>query len=71
MKHYVNTKGATQWMPSLDEVMEMADNGEGWCLACGSTQYGVEPDARGYTCTRCFKTKVFGAEELALMGLVH
>jgi hypothetical protein len=71
MKQYVTKKGATQWMPSMEEVMEMADNGEGFCLYCGAFQHGVEPDARRYTCTTCREPKVYGAEELALMGLVH
>ena len=31
----------------------------------------IEPDARKYTCACCDKPKVYGAEELLLMGLYH
>lgn len=51
---------------SLDRVMEAieADDNIGFCLACGTEAYGVEPDARGYSCEECGKPQVFGAEEL-------
>lgn len=71
MKAYKAKSGATQYMPSIEEVREMDEAGEGWCLACGETQDGVEPDARRYTCECCGKDKVYGAAELACMGLTH
>ena len=71
MKSYTTRSGARQFMPSIEEATEAADNNEGFCLACGHTQEGVEPDARKYTCDSCGMPKVYGAEELALMGLVH
>lgn len=44
------------------------DDGIGFCLACGDEAYGVEPDARKYECESCGKHRVFGAEEILLMG---
>ena len=44
------------------------DDNRGFCLACGAEAYGVEPDARRYVCESCGKPKVYGAEELLMMG---
>lgn len=54
---------------SLDRIIEAceADEGLGFCLACGAEAYGVEPDARKYTCEACGKPRVYGAEELLIM----
>ena len=38
----------------------------GFCLACGASQGGCEPDARNYECEDCGKHQVFGAEEILL-----
>lgn len=70
MKEYTTKAGLTQFMPSMDEVEEMDMDGEGFCLSCGATQ-AAEPDARRYVCDCCGMAKVYGAAELALMGLVH
>lgn len=70
MKEYKTRSGATQLMPSLEEVREMNENDEGFCLACGETQL-AEPDARKGECESCGAHKVYGAAELALMGLVY
>jgi hypothetical protein len=40
------------------------EDGSGICKACGKTASCCEPDARNYTCDRCDKPAVFGAEEL-------
>lgn len=45
-----------------------ADDNLGFCLACGTEVSGVEPDARRYTCESCGEAKVYGAEELLIMG---
>jgi hypothetical protein len=47
----------------------LADNG-GFCIGCGAESGEVEPDARRYTCESCGEKKVYGAEELLVMGLV-
>ena len=60
--------------PSLTEDRIMAacedavcglDN-PGFCIACGADAYGIEPDARHYTCDECGEKTVFGAMELLL-----
>ena len=71
MREYMTMTGKKQFKPSIEEVMLMSENQEGFCLACGETQDGVEPDARKYTCECCGAAKVYGAEELALMGLTY
>jgi len=38
----------------------------GFCKACGKTANNCEPDARNYTCHKCGKPEVFGAEELLM-----
>ncbi len=56
---------------SLDDVMRAVqdDDGTGFCLACGNEQLGCEPDARKLECGDCGEPKVYGAEELLLMGV--
>ncbi len=46
-----------------------ADDNSGFCLACGRKVHGVEPDARSYNCEACGSMRVFGAEELLMMGV--
>ena len=40
----------------------------GFCLACGEEVDGCEPDAREYECESCGERRVYGAEEILLMG---
>ena len=49
----------------------ISDGCHGLCIACGNEVEGVEPDARRYPCDECKRPKVFGLEELAIMGLVR
>ena len=51
----------------LEQAM-VDDESIGFCLACGEQAYGVEPDARRYTCESCGASAVYGAEECMLMG---
>lgn len=46
-----------------------ADDGSGFCVACGSQQSGCEPDMRRGRCESCGESKVYGAEELLLRTL--
>lgn len=69
-QQYITRTGAKQWRPSIEYVMALSGANEGFCLACGETQPGVEPDARKYTCEACGAPKVYGAEDLVIMGLV-
>ena len=66
---YKAKNGNTQYKPALSWLLNAAENGEGFCVACGSEHDCVEPDARKYHCTDCGAHKVYGAEELMLMGL--
>jgi len=70
MKPYTTKTGKQQFKPSLEELRNMDEDGEGFCLACGDTQ-PAEPDAVKYTCETCGEAKVYGCAELALMGLCY
>ena len=50
------------------EFLNMDNDGGGFCLSCGDEAWGVEPDARNYTCETCGATEVYGASELLMMG---
>jgi predicted RNA-binding Zn-ribbon protein involved in translation (DUF1610 family) len=50
--------------------MELDTNGEGWCIACGASGQAAEPDAEEYECDECGKHAVYGAAQLALLGLI-
>ena len=69
IKPYTTKSGVQQFKPSAALLQELDDDGMGFCLACDETAEGVEPDARRYTCECCGAPKVYGAAELALMGL--
>lgn len=55
----------------LEQIQEAMENQSGFCIECGAERDGCEPDARNYPCDECGKNKVFGAEELAMMGMVE
>ena len=67
---YKSKGGRNLFKPTIEEITEMDDNSEGFCLACAYVQDGCEPDASRYTCDCCGEKMVFGAAELALRGLV-
>lgn len=71
MKPYTTRSGVQQFKPSIEELTELDADGAGFCLACGNTQEGVEPDAVKYECESCGAHKVYGAAELALLGLCY
>ena len=52
-------------------IMVGDDYGIGFCIACGSEHHECEPDAREYHCNDCNKNKVYGAEELLIMGILE
>ena len=72
MKAYQAKAGKTQFMPAYQDVKDAIEDGTmGFCLACGAEGGAAwEPDARRYTCESCGQPKVYGAEELVIMGLV-
>jgi hypothetical protein len=55
---------------TMDQFQEGEENMFGYCIACGASRDGCEPDARKYPCEECGKRAVYGAQELLLMGLV-
>jgi hypothetical protein len=72
-KPYKAKNGNMQFKPNLDwltGVLE-GENNEGFCLACGETNEGIEPDAGKYSCQCCSAPKVYGAENLLLMRLYY
>ena len=71
MKEYLAKNGKRQFKQALSDVQRAAGEHAGFCLACGVRVDGIEPDARRYLCEECGAEKVYGAEELALMGLVY
>jgi hypothetical protein len=73
MQTYKAKSGKIQYRPSVGwlERAIRGDASKGFCLACGATADGVEPDARRYTCEACDAPKVYGAEELLLMNICH
>lgn len=71
MRTYITRSGAKQFKPSLKEVMAMTALGEGFCVACGNWSQGIEPDIRKAECESCCAHKVYGGEELVLMGLTY
>jgi hypothetical protein len=54
----------------LEELQEASAHYQGFCIACGAQRDSCEPDACNYDCDACGQDKVFGAEELMLMGMV-
>ena len=72
---YTAKSGRTLLRPNLSERearhLMLGDEMLGWCLACGSEQDGVEPDARKYTCESCGEPMVYGIEELLLRGIAR
>jgi len=70
-KEYKAKSGKTQWMPSIEEAQEMDNQQQGFCLACGYVQDGLEPDAAKDECEDCGEHKVYGAYELITLGLVY
>ena len=70
---YKAKNGNMQYKPPFDWIQSVieGENDEGFCLACGETCEGIEPDAGKYECPCCSAPKVYGAENLLLMGLYY
>lgn len=72
-ERYTTKSGATQFRPVLTDAEYRSltyDGSPGFCLACGTECDAVEPDARQYPCDGCGARKVYGLEELLMMGLL-
>ena len=55
---------------TLEQILDAEENMTGFCVQCSAERDSCEPDARKYPCEECGKKSVYGAQELALMGLV-
>ncbi len=64
------TKKMHKLIFTVEVIKEAIENQQGFCLSCGTVHDYIEPDARGYKCDECEADKVFGAEEIILMGRV-
>jgi hypothetical protein len=53
---------------TLEQLQEAMEDQSGFCIVCGEYRDCCEPDARNYPCDNCGLHKVYGAEELVLMG---
>ena len=56
---------------TIEQVIEADINNGGFCIDCGEEAYNIEPDAKNYECESCGQRQVFGASEIAIMGLVE
>lgn len=72
---YTTRTGAVQFRPVMTESeashMMVSGDMQGFCLSCGTEMDGVEPDARRNRCEFCDEPKVYGLEELLMMGLLR
>jgi hypothetical protein len=70
-KQYTARNGRIQYKPAQGLLIDLIESGEpqGFCLACAEVIDEIEPDARASDCPCCNASKVYGAEELLLMGL--
>ena len=66
-------KGDIRFVPIVteDEMFELMDCYEGFCVMCGAVRGCCEPDARQYLCESCGKRGVYGFQELLLMGILQ
>jgi len=59
---------------NADDLLEAAQDNmfgtgsTGFCISCGESRDGCEGDAENYECYSCGARKVFGAEQLLIMG---
>ena len=50
------------------EIRTLMADDTGLCLACGAERDCCEPDARRYPCEACGERRVYGTQELVIMG---
>jgi len=67
VESYKTKSGLTRFRPVIESRSEMTD--AGLCIACGVEAQNVEPDAKQYVCEDCGENKVYGLEELVIMGI--
>ena len=47
-------------------IEDLSDLNIGYCLNCGTSMGGVEPDAEYYTCPDCNQCMVFGTQTILI-----
>ena len=70
---FTTKKGTKSFKFSMTEdcYRNLSADMHGMCIACGETHdENCEPDARGYICSNCDASKVYGIEELLMMGYI-
>lgn len=55
----------------VEDVEEAYNENIGYCISCGESHHGIEPDAEKYECESCGKETVFGAGSLLERGFVE
>lgn len=60
-------EGRPFWWMTEAAYRRLEDKSAGFCLVCRDEVFGVESDARGYTCEACGEKKVYGV--LAMMEI--
>lgn len=56
---------------TIEQIESAIEDYNGYCIECGAEHDCCEPDAREYPCEECGLNKVYGAEEIIMMGLAH
>jgi hypothetical protein len=64
----VTKSGKRVFRPVLTAQEFQESDNMGFCISCGETADGVEPDARRYECDLCGEDRIYGLEELLIMG---
>lgn len=64
-------KGKVIFCLSSDQYANLSEWNGGFCIGCEAEAYGMEPDARNYTCENCGQPSVFGAEELLMRDQIE
>lgn len=59
------------WFMTEEEFLSLRNDYGGFCLACEAEAFGIEPDARRYECEACGESRVYGAEEMMVMGRIE
>jgi hypothetical protein len=65
--------GNSLFFPVFNEEFEnlVHESSTGFCLACGESADGIEPDGERLDCENCGAPKVYGLEQLLLLGFIR
>lgn len=70
IKTYKTAKGIEKkkFVVTQEEYESLSESYQGICLECGEVRDNCEPDAEKYECESCGELKVYGAEQMLIMG---